>query len=117
MTNKNPGYQIYFYMQHAGTEWGILTNGILWRFYHKETAHKPNRFYEVDLNELATGGWGDLDDHDRRENERSLSQGWSFLSRRGACWGHHRGGRVRHHRPPSALLFAGRFVEPRPVGA
>ena len=56
MTNKNPGYQIYFYMQHAGTEWGILTNGILWRFYHKETAHKPNRFYEVDLNELATGG-------------------------------------------------------------
>jgi hypothetical protein len=26
-TNKNPGFQISFYMQHAGTEWGILTNG------------------------------------------------------------------------------------------
>ncbi len=29
-TNKNPGFQIS-YMQHAGTELGILTNGRLWR--------------------------------------------------------------------------------------
>lgn len=29
-TNKNPGFQISFYMQHAGTDWGILTNGRLW---------------------------------------------------------------------------------------
>lgn len=39
-TNKNPAYQIAFYMQHSGVEWGILTNGRLWRLYHKDTAHK-----------------------------------------------------------------------------
>ena len=48
-SNKNPGYQISFYIQHSGTEWGILTNGRLWRLYHRDTAHKLDRFYEVDL--------------------------------------------------------------------
>ena len=55
-TNKNPSFQISFYMQHAGAQWGMLTNGRLWRLYHKDTAHKLDRFYEVDLHELATGG-------------------------------------------------------------
>ncbi|MGH3148440.1 MAG: hypothetical protein ACRDTR_21880, partial [Rubrobacter sp.] len=53
-TNRNPSYQISFYLQHAGTEWGILTNGRLWRLYHTSTAHKLDNFYEVDLQELAT---------------------------------------------------------------
>jgi hypothetical protein len=48
-SNKNPGYQIAFYMQHSGLEWGILTNGRLWRLYHRDTAHKLDRYYEVDL--------------------------------------------------------------------
>jgi TaqI-like C-terminal specificity domain/Eco57I restriction-modification methylase/N-6 DNA Methylase len=48
-TNKNPSYQIAFYMQHSGLLWGILTNGRLWRLYHKSTAHKLDHFYEVDL--------------------------------------------------------------------
>ena len=26
-------------MQHNGLDWGILTNGRLWRLYHKDTAH------------------------------------------------------------------------------
>jgi hypothetical protein len=52
-TNKNPSFQIAFYMQHAGMEWGILTNGRLWRLYHKDTAHKLDRFYEVDLPALV----------------------------------------------------------------
>lgn len=51
-TNKNPSYQIAFYIQHSGLSWGILTNGRRWRLYHKETAHKLDRFYEVDLPEL-----------------------------------------------------------------
>jgi hypothetical protein len=55
-TNKNPSYQIAFYMQHSGLEWGILTNGRLWRLYCKETAHKLDRFYEVDLPALLQGG-------------------------------------------------------------
>jgi hypothetical protein len=48
-SNKNPSYQIAFYMQHSGVEWGMLTNGRLWRLYHAETAHKLDRYYEVDL--------------------------------------------------------------------
>ena len=40
LSNKNPSYQIYFYMLHSGVTWGILTNGKLWRLYHKDTAHK-----------------------------------------------------------------------------
>jgi hypothetical protein len=55
-SNKNPSYQIAFYVQHAGTEWGILTNGRLWRLYHRDTAHKLDRFYEVDLPALARSG-------------------------------------------------------------
>lgn len=48
-TNKNPSYQIAFYLQHSGLDWGILTNGRMWRLYHKDTAHKLDRYYEVDL--------------------------------------------------------------------
>src|SRR5205823_3906890 len=55
-TNKNPGYQIHFYIQHTGLPWGILTNGRLWRLYHQETAHKLDRYYEVDLPELLEQG-------------------------------------------------------------
>jgi hypothetical protein len=55
-TNKNPGYQISFYIQHTGLPWGILTNGRRWRLYHKETAHKLDRFYEVDLVDLLEEG-------------------------------------------------------------
>lgn len=55
-TNKNPSYQIAFYIQHSGLEWGILTNGRVWRLYHKETAYKLDRFYEVDLPSLLESG-------------------------------------------------------------
>src|SRR5205823_12430768 len=51
-TNKNPGWQISFYIQHTGLTWGILTNGRLWRLYHRESAHKLDQYYEVDLPEL-----------------------------------------------------------------
>ncbi len=53
--NKNPTYQIAFYIQHTGLAWGILTNGRLWRLYHRDTAHKLSRFYEVDLPALLDG--------------------------------------------------------------
>ncbi len=59
-SNRNPSYQIAFYIQHSGVEWGILTNGRLWRLYHRASAHKLDRFYEVDLPELVkhdTGGF------------------------------------------------------------
>jgi len=40
-SNKNPSYQIAFYILHTGLDWGILTNGRLWRLYHKKTAQRP----------------------------------------------------------------------------
>jgi hypothetical protein len=55
-TNKNPSYQIAFYIQHSGLAWGILTNGRLWRLYHKQTAHKLDHYYEVDLPALLKSG-------------------------------------------------------------
>ncbi len=32
------------------------------------------------LTRHASGDWGELDAHDRRENERSLKHGWRILS-------------------------------------
>lgn len=51
-SNKNPSYQISFYMLHSAVSWGILTNGRQWRIYHKDTARKLDHFYEVDLEAL-----------------------------------------------------------------
>ena len=34
----------------------------------------------VFLRRHVTGDWGDVDDHDRHENERSLTQGFRILS-------------------------------------
>ena len=51
-SNKNPSYQIAFYIQHSGLDWGILTNGRMWRLYHRDSAHKLDRFYAVNLPEL-----------------------------------------------------------------
>jgi hypothetical protein len=50
---KVPADQIAFYMRHTGVPWGILTNGRRWRLYHQETVEKQDRFYEVDLKDLA----------------------------------------------------------------
>ncbi len=47
--NKNPSFQIFFYMLYSGLPWGMLTNGRQWRLYHIHTAHKLEVFYEVDL--------------------------------------------------------------------
>jgi hypothetical protein len=41
-----------------------------------EAGEDPLRY----LARHASEDWGDLDDYDRRENERSLKQGWRILS-------------------------------------
>lgn len=51
-SNKNPSFQIFFYMLHSKLPWGILTNGRKWRLYHEATAYKLEVFYEVDLPDL-----------------------------------------------------------------
>jgi hypothetical protein len=42
----------------------------------REAGEDPLRY----LSRHASGDWGDLDTHDRRENERSLKHGWRVLS-------------------------------------
>src|SRR5215203_1849783 len=54
--NRNPTFQIFYYMLHSGLEWGLLTNGKFWRLYHKDTAKRLDRYYEVDLPALLETG-------------------------------------------------------------
>ena len=42
----------------------------------EEAGEEPLRY----LARHASGDWGELDDDDRRENERSLRHGWRVLS-------------------------------------
>ena len=36
-------------MRVTSVTWGILTNGRLWRLYHRDTSGLMTTFYEVDL--------------------------------------------------------------------
>ena len=49
---QSPSYQIDYYIRHAGAPWGILTNGRLWRLYHRDTSYRLDTYYEVDLEQL-----------------------------------------------------------------
>lgn len=51
-----PAAQTEYYMRHSGVDWGILTNGRLWRLFHRSSAHRLNQFYEIDLPRLLDGG-------------------------------------------------------------
>ncbi len=55
-SNKNPSFQIFFYMLHSKLPWGILTNGRKWRLYHETTAYKLEVYYEVDVPDLLASG-------------------------------------------------------------
>ena len=55
-SNQIPAVQIAFYVQHSGLSWGLLTNGRLWRLVHRDSAHKLDVFYEVDLAEIVNSG-------------------------------------------------------------
>jgi hypothetical protein len=48
--------QIYVYVQHSGLDWGLVTNGRLWRLVHRERADKLDVYYEVDLPALLEQG-------------------------------------------------------------
>ncbi len=80
--SENPSFQIDFYMRHTGLPWGLLTNGRLWRLYHRDTSKKLDVFYEVDLPALHRAG---------RPRRLSTTSGSSsgreaFAARRGAGW-------------------------------
>lgn len=52
LTNVNPSFQIVNYLVGANVDWGILTNGKLWRLYYQKASSRSSNFYEVDLEEL-----------------------------------------------------------------
>jgi len=53
---QNPSWQIDYYVRITGLDWGILSNGRLWRLVHKETSQRLSIYYEVDLVDLLTRG-------------------------------------------------------------
>jgi hypothetical protein len=52
--NNNPMFQIDYYLKATGLDWGIVTNGRLWRLAHKDTSYKLDIYFEVDLEEALT---------------------------------------------------------------
>ncbi len=55
-SNANPSYQIDYYLRITGRDWGLLTNGRLWRLYHHESSFRLDSYYEVDLVNLLEQG-------------------------------------------------------------
>ncbi len=51
---QNPSFQIDYYLRAAGLEWGVLSNGRLWRLVHHDTSQRLSIYYEVDLVDLLT---------------------------------------------------------------
>lgn len=48
---RNPSQQIEEYLRYSELPWGILTDGRIWRLYHRDTS-KYNNYYAVDLDDL-----------------------------------------------------------------
>jgi type I restriction-modification system DNA methylase subunit len=54
--DRNPSWQIDYYIRATGLDWGILTNGRLWRLVHTDTSQRLQIYYEVDLVQLLEEG-------------------------------------------------------------
>lgn len=51
---RNPSFQIWLYLHQVKPSWGILTNGIKWRLYHRN--FPLDCYLEVDLVEILESG-------------------------------------------------------------
>ncbi|MGD2165989.1 MAG: hypothetical protein PVH50_10725 [Anaerolineae bacterium] len=47
--DRNPSWQIDYYLRSIGVDWGILSNGRLWRLVHRDSSDCLDVFYEIDL--------------------------------------------------------------------
>jgi hypothetical protein len=47
--DQNPMYQIDTYLSLTGLEWGVLSNGRIWRLLHKNTSRTLETYFEIDL--------------------------------------------------------------------
>jgi len=45
----NPAFDIDRFIRETGVNFGIMTNGRIWRLYHRDSAGLLNTYYEVDL--------------------------------------------------------------------
>lgn len=52
LDKTNPSYQIIWYQQITGKQWGILTDGRYWRLYSTRAQSKFTTFYEVNIEKL-----------------------------------------------------------------
>jgi len=52
LSNRNPSFQIVHYLVATGVEWGILTNGAVWRLYSTKARSRLNLYYEVNLQNI-----------------------------------------------------------------
>ncbi len=47
--DQNPMYQIDTYLTLTGLEWGVLSNGRIWRLLHKSSSRTLETYFEIDL--------------------------------------------------------------------
>ncbi len=50
---ESPEQQMRRYLWHTRAKWGILTNGKIWRLYHRDYSHEHGNYYEIDICETA----------------------------------------------------------------
>ncbi len=51
-SNLNPSFQIINYLIGTQQDWGILTNGRLWRFYSMKSHDHMGDYYQIDMTRL-----------------------------------------------------------------
>lgn len=45
----SPAFEVDRYIRDTDTNWGILTNGQVWRLFHRDSSGLMNTFFEIDL--------------------------------------------------------------------
>ncbi len=50
----SPAFDVDRHLRNTDTNWGVLTNGRVWRLYHRESSGLMNTYYEIDLIEALT---------------------------------------------------------------
>lgn len=55
----SPAFDVDRHLRNTGTNWGILTNGKVWRLYHRDSSGLLNTYFELDL--MAALEANDLD--------------------------------------------------------
>ena len=51
----NPSFQVDSYLRDSDLEWAVLTNGRLWRLYHRSTSYRLDAFLEINLLDALRG--------------------------------------------------------------